>query len=387
MENLLSPHAVDSSILHWLFHFATQGIFTTDAELKVTEWNQWMELNTGRSAKEVMGKPLFDLYPDLKRRRMDQRYQKVLEGQVVILSNRFHRYLIPIETRPAGTRGSWMEQSVRIAPLIHEGKVIGSLTLIDDVSERVQRERELIAKANELARSNSDLEQFAHIASHDLKEPLNKISAFSDLLYGSVKARLDERESAFFDRIQSAIKRMRKLIDDILAYSRVGVSPSEAGKTDPRRAIDQALADLEIRVAQTGAAVDVSELPSVRASEPQLHQLFLNLFANALKFARPGVKPRVAVTAESETGGFVKITVTDNGIGFEQDYAEKIFLPFRRLHSRTAYEGSGIGLAVCKRIVELNGGTIQAQGRPNEGATFVIRLPAGASHFDRRSGD
>jgi light-regulated signal transduction histidine kinase (bacteriophytochrome) len=238
----------------------------------------------------------------------------------------------------------------------------------------------------ELQRSNRELQDFAAIASHDLQEPLRKIQSFGDRLSATVGPNLDEDASDYLQRMQDAAARMQSLIQDLLAYSRLATRPEENRPVDLQAVVAEVLYDLEARVQATGAAVTVDELPTLSASPFQMRQLFQNLIANALKFQKPGTAPQVRITAEraGATDPARKrtnakawtIRVSDNGIGVDERYAEKIFAPFQRLHGRTEYEGTGMGLAICRRIVERHGGTINVESKPGEGTTFVITLPA-----------
>lgn len=237
----------------------------------------------------------------------------------------------------------------------------------------------------ELARSNSELEQFASVASHDLQEPLRKVQAFSDRLQQKYAEDLDEKGRDYLSRMGKATARMQTLIDDLLRLSRVTTMGLQFGPTDLKSVIHDVLADLEVRIQEAGAEVIVSAMPVITADPVQMRQLFQNLIGNSLKYGREGVPPIIRVeveTAEADTaernpvdGPIHRIRVSDNGIGFEQEYAERIFGMFQRLHGRSAYDGAGIGLSICLRIVERHRGCIRAEGRPGAGATITIDLP------------
>jgi signal transduction histidine kinase len=227
----------------------------------------------------------------------------------------------------------------------------------------------------DLARSNRELEQFAYIASHDLKEPLRKVKAFGERLVIKARDKLDDDAKDYLTRMQNAAERMGALIDGLLTYSRV-TSTGEA-LTDVDLAAETAavLNDLEARLHDRNGRVEVSGLPHLRAAPMQMRQLMQNLIGNGLKYARRDVPPVVTVTG-NVSGDKLVITVADNGIGFEQQYAEQIFGVFQRLHGRgSEYDGTGIGLSVCRKIVERHGGTITAVGVPDQGATFTVTLP------------
>jgi len=264
----------------------------------------------------------------------------------------------------------------------------------EDLETKIaERTQELSVFSEELARSNRELEDFAFVASHDLQEPLRKIRAFGNRLESGYNDVIDERGKDYLARMLNAAERMSMLISDLLAFSRVSTRGKEFGEVDLNRAINSVIDDLEIAIDEKSAEINVSDMPVIRGDKSQLEQLFLNLISNALKFQSEGVKPVVSINVTnalpedtsdiliSEEYEWIKITVTDNGIGFEQSFAEKIFAPFQRLHGRSEYKGTGIGLAVCRRIVERHNGQINAISKPGEGATFSIILPKDSDPF------
>ncbi len=274
-------------------------------------------------------------------------------------------------------------------------QVIGELE--DEVRIRRQAEERAEAASVELRRSNEELEQFAYVASHDLQEPLRKIQAFSDRLNMQYGAILTGNGAEYLERILSAAGRMRALIDGLLTYARVTTRARPFVPVNLEEVATGVVDDLGALVHRTEGTVEVGPLPTIQADPLQMQLLLQNLIANGLKFHRDGVPPRITVTAEleSENGSpACRLTVADNGIGFENKYAERIFQMFQRLHGRSQYEGTGIGLAICKKIVERHGGTIVPQSRPGEGTTFVVTLPArpplssnpGEAQHDQESG-
>ncbi len=249
----------------------------------------------------------------------------------------------------------------------------------------VERTREIERVNRELERSNRELEDFASVASHDLQEPLRKITAFGDRLAGRAEA-LDEKGRDYLERMQAAAVRMQTLIEDLLAYSRVTTRARPFAPVDLGAVAREVLSDLELRIEKSGADVEMGALPTVHADPLQMRQLLQNLLANALKFQRPGESPAIRLTAEVLDGGgqasdggpapaLCRLTVEDNGIGFDEKYLERLFKPFQRLHGQSAYEGTGIGLAICSKIAARHGGSITASSRPGEGARFVVTLP------------
>lgn len=246
--------------------------------------------------------------------------------------------------------------------------------LHNEITKRQQVEKALQVYGEDLARSNAELEDFAYVASHDLQEPLRKIQAFSDLLVTEYGDSLGEG-SAYIERMQAAAQRMSILIQDLLAFSRVSTKPSAPKPVNLKEIVDDVLLDLEMRIKEVGGRVEVGKLPVVKADPTHMRQLFQNLIGNALKFHKADGLPIVTVSAKSVGGKWHEIRVVDNGIGFDEKYLEKIFAVFQRLHGRSTYDGTGIGLAVCRKIVERYGGTITAESAKNQGATFIVRLP------------
>lgn len=241
-------------------------------------------------------------------------------------------------------------------------------------AERRRAEAELAGRSEELARSNSDLEQFAYVASHDLKEPLRTVKSYTQLLAKRYRGKLDADADEFIGFACEGVARMGQLIEDLLAYSLVGRGKSTREPADCSTALKRALANLEGAIRESGAKVTYDELPALIAEPTLLVQLFQNLISNAIKF-RSEKPPDVHVHAEQHDDEWV-FAVRDNGLGIGPEYAQRIFVLFHRLHGRSAYPGTGIGLAICKRIVERHGGRIWVESEPGQGATFYFTLPA-----------
>ena len=241
-------------------------------------------------------------------------------------------------------------------------------------AERKQMEVTLREKTEKLVRSNEDLEQFAYVASHDLQEPLRMVASYVQLLARRYEGKLDADANDFIHFAADGAVRMRKLINDLLTYSRVGTQGKELSPTDSEAALAQSVNDLKLTIEENEALVTHDPLPTVMADRPQLGQLFQNLIGNAIKF-RGNEPPRVHISASRNGSGWI-FSVRDNGIGIAPEYSERIFIIFQRLHSRQEYAGTGIGLAICKKIVERHGGHIWVESEVGKGATFHFSLQA-----------
>ncbi len=257
------------------------------------------------------------------------------------------------------------------------GKNIGSVGILSDLTDYKKAEALVRQRTAELQRSNQALQDFAFIASHDMQEPLRKVVSFGNMLQQKYKDSLEQTGNDYLNRMLDATKRMHSLLTGLLEYSRVTTNPEPFREVDVYAIIHEVLSDLEITIKQTGGEVKVGELPSIQADPTQIRQLFQNLIGNALKCHKEGERPVVDLFSTTTDDGTLQIYVKDNGIGFEEQYLDRIFAPFKRLHGRgSQYEGTGIGLAICKKIVERHGGSITAKSTTGHGATFIIALPS-----------
>ena len=263
---------------------------------------------------------------------------------------------------------------------------LAELRAINETLEARVRERtgELSRLNKELTKRNQELQHFAYIASHDLQEPLRKITAFAGLTLEDYGELLDDQGRYYLERMENAARRMAQLLRDLLQYSRVITHGQPFQPVDLQVLVAESVSDLDLSAAEAEADIKVSNLPTIEADPGQIQRLLRNLLTNALKFHRPGVPPRIEITAEVESYGALpdvcRIEVRDNGLGFEEKFSERIFMPFERLHARGKYEGTGMGLAVCRRIAERHGGSIVARSQPGEGSSFIVRLPVRQPH-------
>jgi light-regulated signal transduction histidine kinase (bacteriophytochrome) len=288
--------------------------------------------------------------------------------------------LVPLEREYKRRDGSSVIMEIH-QKRIHDlaGRATGLRTFLLDITERKRAQMTLLEQADKLARSNAELEQFAYVASHDLQEPLRKIQAFGDRLKSKYEAGLGPEGLDYLSRMQNAAARMQVLIQDLLSLSRVTSNSKPFTPVDLGDVARTVVSDLEMRIQDAGGQVDIGTLPVIFGDRGQMAQLFQNLIGNGIKFRKPGEKPVVKITSEihalaNGASGW-QITVEDNGIGFDEKYRDRIFQIFQRLHGRSEYEGTGIGLAICRKIVDRHSGAITAHSTPGAGAKFVILLP------------
>ncbi len=296
-----------------------------------------------------------------------------------------------IEYRLKRKEGDYRWYLRRALPVLDaDGKVTRWLGTCTDIDQRKKSEDQLRSSARLLSQSNRELEEFASVASHDLQEPLRKIHSFVDCLRDEQSSTLNADGLEYLRRIQSAAVRMTTLVADLLEFSRVASKGKPLVPVNLNDVVAGVVSDLEARIERTGARVEIAYLPTVASDQVQMRQLLQNLLGNALKFHRADAAPVVRVSAELIEGldaegrpqpnGACRISVADNGIGFDEKYLDRVFTIFQRLHGRGVYEGTGIGLAVCRRIVERHGGTITARSKPGEGSTFCFTMPIAQRH-------
>ena len=332
-----------------------------------------------KGIEEVEGKKESHFFPEEIARKYDATdIQVISTGQPVINLEE------PVVDRDG--KVTWL--SLTKLPLRDtDGKMIGMVCVSANINERKESEEKLRLAASQLQRSNNELQDFASVASHDLQEPLRKIQAFGDRLKLKCGSALSETGHDYLERMQDAARRMQTLLHDLLTLSRVTSKAQPFQSVRLGDVLKQVVSDLEVRIEQLGASIEIGNLPTAEVDASQMQQLFQNLISNALKFQQPGIRPEVSISSKNVViedqvipgalpGDKVsQVFIQDNGIGFDEKYAERIFTVFQRLHSRSEYEGTGIGLAVCRKIMERHGGTIVAKSAEGEGATFIVTLP------------
>ncbi len=339
-------------------------IIVLTATGEILLWNQAAERAFGWTAAEVIGGPL----PFIPSERQEE--HRAMRAQDLAGQGFTGR-----EIRRKRKDGTWLDLSVSTAPLHDKnGSVSGILSIYVDITSRKQAETELKRQARELARSNADLQQFAHAVSHDLQEPLRAISSYAQLL-ARHSAGLDSTANEFLQFIIDGSQRMSALIRDLLAYSRVMEGQGTSSEpVDMSVVLNDSLEDLSLLIEETGATVTVTtQLPVVDGHRVALTQLMLNLISNAIKYRKPDTPPRVTVGAEQSEEEWI-FSVRDNGAGIDPRYYAKIFVIFERLDPAKS-SGTGLGLALCQKVVERHGGRIWVQSEPGAGSIFYFTLP------------
>src|SRR3989441_1024190 len=348
------------------FELATTGIAHVDLSGRFMKVNRRLCDILGYGEQELIGRPVKEISHPEDRNLTDSQRMRVRSGE---------RPSVRFEKRYIRKSGAivWVDLSVALA-CDASGVPQYEIALFDDITERKKAEAALREAHEELKRSNAELEQFAYVASHDLQEPLRMVSSYTQLLMRRYGDKLDGDAKDFTAFIVDGATRMKQLIEDLLAYSRVGTRDKNFKPVDAESSLKRALTNLRAAIQDSGATVTQDKLPTIHCDEVQLAQLFQNLIGNALKFRKPDVAPAVHVGA-ADQGAEWEFMVRDNGIGIEPQYFERIFMVFQRLHDKGEYPGTGIGLAIVKKVVERHGGRIWLQSQPGAGTTFHFTMP------------
>jgi PAS domain S-box-containing protein len=362
VENLLDGFAILSAIRETNFDGKPGRILDFQFEYV----NQAGCRMNQRTLEEQVGNSLLELLPaHLETGLLDEYIQLVETGNPIIKDALFYEDIYGSGEK---LNRVFEMQAVKLGD--------GFALTWRDVTEKHNMELTLANYAAQLEHSNRELEQFAFVASHDLQEPLRKVKVFSEILFEKAASRLDGDERDYLNRMLNAVERMQTMIKDLLAFSRVITKGQPFTQVDLVQVSQEVVSDLEIRIARSGGRVEIGELPTLEADPMQMRQLILNLLGNGVKFQRPNVPPLVKIySLYSDDSGTVRFAVEDNGIGFDPQYTKRIFQPFERLHGKNRYEGTGMGLAICQKIVERHHGEIIAKSVPDQGSTFIVTLP------------
>jgi PAS domain S-box-containing protein len=357
------------------------GVMTTDTQGRITFLNPIAVALTGWELTQAAGQPVQTIFRIINEKTgepAEDIVQRVMqEGQIAILANNTTLISrdgrkVPIEDSAAPIRNS-------------EGELLGVVLVFQDVTEKRLAQEEICRardeleirvqeRTAELEKVNRDLADFNHIAAHDLQEPLRQLNIFGDRLVSKCGAALSLEDRYYVTRIQTLARRASSLTSDILKFSMISSRTQYFASTNLNRLIHNVIAEFAGEIEQKKAIVDVEELRPLRVDPLRMADVFRHLISNGLKFTREE-RPKIRIYGESTSDLQYRIYVEDNGIGFDEVYLDKIFIPFQRLHGRSKYEGSGIGLAICRKILEMHGGSITAKSRPNVGSTFIISLP------------
>jgi len=383
---------LNAAVLHWMHDLAAQGIVTTDSELNVVEWNHWMEEHTGKRAHDVIGNNLLVLFPELIERRLDRHYKWALEGQVRVLSQALHGHLISMPAVSDEHCYAQMQQAVRISPLSHEDRVIGTLTIIEDVTERVAREAELQAQiearsqllsSEKLARSEAERanrlkDEFLATISHELRNPLNAIMGWAHMLrLGKLS---DVNAERAVETIYRNAKAQAQLVADLLDVSRIisGKLRLDVRTVDLIYIINAAIDSIRPAAEAKGIRVQTLLDPAagpISGDADRLQQIVWNLLTNAVKFTPKGGRIQVKI---QRINSHVEIVVSDSGVGISKEFLPYVFDRFRQADATTTriHGGLRLGLSIVRQLVDLHGGSVSVHSEgEGKGTTFTITLP------------
>lgn len=368
---------------------SNDGIVIANDKGNIISWNKSAETIFGYTEEEIINQPLDIIMPERFKKKHKEGFERFLNThQAKIIGNR-------VELIGRNKKGKEIPIEITLSQWDVDGSYFFS-GLIRDITHQKEAQERLNLTLEELKRSNEDLEQFAYVASHDLQEPLRKIRAFGDrLMLKNADTEIEGKE--YIDRMVDGAERMQTLITDLLIFSRISRDDSSMKPVDLNEIVNNVLDNLQVTIEETKATVNVEKLPILnKANDTQMGQLFQNLISNAIKFRKKDVPPVVSITVNTIKGqdlnlpnvtpkpgkSYYKITVSDNGIGFDIKYIDKIFTIFQRLHGRNEYKGTGIGLAVCKKICKNHQGFITAISSEN-GSQFIVIIPKKYKHYDK----
>lgn len=358
-----------SKLFRALMDHTPAMIYIKDLNGRYLNINRMYELLFDTTLEKTEGKTPYDLFPPGWAEKFDAVDRQVAESGVPVLMEE----IVPHKD------GMHTYLSSKFVLHNFEGTPYAVCVISIDITQRKKTEEELKQYKDHLeemvVQRTSELEQFIFVASHDLQEPLRKIMAFGDRLSSRLGDQLDERSHFYLERITVTANNMRYLLDDLLLYSRLLQSPRSFAPVDVNRQVYKALENLEILVSEKDAFIDIEPLPKIMGNEWQIRQLFQNIIANSLKYSQVNIPPQVIIRGYPIENQWVEFTIKDNGIGFDEKYMDRLFKPFQRLHSRGEFQGTGMGLTICKKVIEQHKGNIRLQSAPGQGTTVTLQLP------------
>lgn len=365
--------------LRMVIEHSLDAFVACDPDGYIVDWNKRAEAMFGWKKAEALGEKMSTLIiPDrlrdkstLTQEERKARRQKYLNRRTELMAIHRDGHEFPIEVAFFEIKDGGTETFCCFIEDITDRK------LIDERKEKLNEELDSLVQERtlELQRSNEELQQFAKVASHDLQEPLRAVEGFAKLLAKRYKGKLDKDGDEFIEFILDGMQRMQRLIQDVLAHSNIEIDRSHRSETSTRVVLKEVQANLVQLIEENNATFELGKLPVVAVDRSQLVQLFQNLISNAIKYRKPNETPHIVISADRSVDEWV-FSIRDNGLGFDSKYADKIFDMFARLHGKTEYSGTGMGLAICKKIVNANGGTIWAQSEIGQGSIFFFTLPA-----------
>ena len=365
MKRDVKHAALASSLLSAIVESSSDAIISKDLNGVITSWNKGAERLFGYTAEEAVGQSIAMLIPLERREEEPQILARLRRGERM-------EHFQTIRVRKDGSR---VNISLTVSPVKDaDGRVVGASKVARDITELVRQEEALQAANAALERANSDLQQFADSASHDLQEPLRMVAAYSQLLQKRFGGQLGPIGDKYIGYMVEGAMRMESLLGALRMYTQLSMSEQQPSEdVDAGAVLDKTLANLEVVIHESGASITRTALPHIRMYEFQLEQLFQNLIANAIRYRGNGA-PRISIAAEKRGEEWL-FSVQDNGIGIAQQFQEQIFGIFKRLHSQSDYPGTGMGLAICQRIVERSGGRIWVESQSGKGSTFYFTVP------------